>query len=518
VNIDFHFYWKLLLRRFPVMALLFMISLGLAYLFATRLPETYSTSARLLVEAPQIPDSMVESTVRTDAVEQLDIIQQRLLTRANLIDIANRFDVFTDLRTVEPDIIVQRMQRQTRIRRSSGRNQATLMTITFEGRDSQVVANVVNEYVTLVLEANMSFRLGRAENTLDFFEQEVERLASELDSQSIQIAAFRSENAKALPEDQQYRLSRQALLQERLSLLERDLRNTQSERKEIVRIFETTGRLNQPTTFQNMTREQQELVAARADLERALSTYSPENPRVMRMQNVVDRLEAIVAAQTAAVGEGTEEGGATTPEQAMFQATVLQLDNQIENLTGEIQRTLEELEELQANIVASAANRQEIEAMERDYEIIQSRYNSAVANLNEARMSERIETTAQGQRITVIENANVPRLPSGPNRGRIIALGGVLGIALAVGFFLLLEVFNRNIRRPAELVAKFNIKPIATIPYIESKAQETARRVGLILGSLVALVGTPLLLWYIDKTYMPMDLLVRNVLSRLGFI
>ena len=59
-----------------------------------KLPETWSTSARLLVESPQIPDNMVASTIQTDAIEQLDIIQQKLLTRANLIDIANKFQVF----------------------------------------------------------------------------------------------------------------------------------------------------------------------------------------------------------------------------------------------------------------------------------------------------------------------------------------------------------------------------------------------------------------------------------------
>ncbi len=45
----------------------------------------------------------------------------------------------------------------------------------------------------------------------------------------------------------------------------------------------------------------------------------------------------------------------------------------------------------------------QLSALERDYTNIQARYSAAVNNLNSARMSERIETTAQGQRITVIE-------------------------------------------------------------------------------------------------------------------
>ena len=519
MNLDLRFYWKIFLRRFPVMAILFTLCTGLGVVSALRMPESFATSARLLVEEPQIPENMVSSTVRTDAVEQLDIIQQRLLTRANLIDIANRFDVYEDLREVEPDIVVRRMNQDTTIRRSAGRNQATLMTISFRGRSGQVVANVVNEYVTLVLEENASFRIGRAENTLDFFEQEVNRLGEELDAQSVRIATFKSENAAALPEDQSYRLGRQTLLQERLSLLERDLRSSQSQRADLERIFQTTGRVGRENGQALQSPEERQLIAARAELDLLLDTYSTQNPRVTRQQSTVDRLEAIVAAQSAAILETTEASASNvSPAEAMFQANLIEMDNRIDTLSSDVARTQEELSELQGAISASSVNGIQLNALERDYEIIQTRYNAAVANLNQARMSERIETTAQGQRITVVENANVPRLPSGPSQLRVVAMASGMGMALALGFFVLLELLNRTVRRPAELEGRFNVTPIASIPYLESRTRRMVRRMSLVVGSLVALIGVPAALWYIDATYLPLDLLVQNVLQRVGVL
>lgn len=517
MNFDLSFYWKLLLRRFPVMALLFTVCTGLAVFSAMRMPETFTTSARLLVEQPQIPDSMVTSIISTDAVEQLAIIQQRLLTRANLIDIANRFDVYTDLRTAEPDTIVARMLQNTTIQRTAGRSQATLMTISFEGRNGQVVANVVNEYVTLVLEANTSIRMGRAENTLDFFEQEVARLGEELDLQSVQIATFKAENSEALPENQTYRLGRQSLLQERLSRLERDMRTIDGQRDDISRVFDATGQVGQSVSNQALSAEERQLLVARTDLEIALLTYSAENPRVVRQQNVVDRLEAIVANQASEIApeiEGEEEP--LTAAQAMFQATMIEIDSRINTLTEDIEDTQEELDSVQRSIAASSANGIQLDALNRDFAIIQTRYNAAVSNFNQAQVSERIETTAQGQRISVIENATAPRLPSGPNRTRVMMLGAALGAALAGGFFVLLELLNRTVRRPQELVGKFNVTPIATIPYIESRGRKFGRRMVLIIGSLIAVIGAPLMLWYIDTNYMPLDLLVQKVLTRLG--
>lgn len=519
MNFDLYFYWKLFLRRFPVMLLLVTVCGGLGVFSALRVPETFATAARMLVEAPQIPNSMVQSTVQTGAVEQLDIIQQRLLTRANLIDIANRFDVYADLRDTEPDEIVARMKRDTQIRRSAGSGQATLLTISFQGRSGKVVADVVNEYVTLVLEFNIDFRTTRAENTLSFFDEEVSRLGDELDAKSQEIALFKSQNANALPDDQSYRLGRQSLLQERLSLLEKDLRSIKIRKEDLVRLFETTGRIGRPNELQQrQSPEERQLISVRAELELAKSVYSDQNPRVVRMQSTVDRLEAIIAAQAAAALVPEAEEETTSPEEALFQATISDIDNRIVELEADIERTVQELDSLQLAISKSSANGITLQALEREAMVVQTRYDSALSNLNGARMSERIEATAQGQRISVIENANIPGQPSGPNRPRIAALGGLVGIGLAGAYFALLEVLNRTIRRPAEIISRFDVTPIAVIPYIESRGRRFMRRATLVTLTLLVLIGVPLVLWYIDTNYMPLDLLVQKILQRLGIL
>jgi uncharacterized protein involved in exopolysaccharide biosynthesis len=113
--------------------------------------------------------------------------------------------------------VVEQMQEMTSIQSRGGRNQATVITVGFEARSGQIAADVVNEYVTRIIAANVELRTGRAEGTLDFFENEVERLSTELANRSAQISQFQAENADALPADQTFRLSRQAVLQERIA-------------------------------------------------------------------------------------------------------------------------------------------------------------------------------------------------------------------------------------------------------------------------------------------------------------
>ncbi|MEM9600023.1 MAG: chain length-determining protein, partial [Pseudomonadota bacterium] len=407
------------------------------------------------------------------------------------------------------------MKDATTISRYAGRNQATLMTISFQGRSGQIAANVVNEYVTLVLEENSEFRVSRAESTLTFFEQEVERLGEDLDRQSTQIALFKADNIEALPEDQNYRLGRQALLQERVARLERERSATVQQRDEVLRIFESTGMVG-GSAQRLRTPEQEQMIVVEADLERAISIYSENHPRVIRLQARLDRLQAIVTAQLEANAGIQDLESNASPQEFMLQANIAQLDGRLQLIDADLTSTKDELGGLQEAIADSSANGIALSALERDYQNIQARYNAAVNNLNSARMSERIESTAQGQRITVIENAVVPRVPTGPDRPRTAIMGAAFGIVLAGAYFMLLELLNRAIRRPEELISRFEVTPIAVVPYMESRTQRLIRRGSIIATTVLVLLGVPLLLWYIDTQYLPLELIVEKGLDKLG--
>ena len=140
-----------------------------------------------------------------------------------------------------------------------------------------------------------------------------------------------------------------------------------------------------------------------------------------------------------------------------------------------------------------------------------------MSNLAAASNRERIETLSKGQRITVIEQATPPSQPTSPNR-RLIAGGGVaLGTGLAVGVFLLLELLNRAVRRPGDIVRGLSIQPIATIPYLETSAGKTRRRVFQVAVVVALALGIPAALWALHMYYMPLALLTSKVKDRFGF-
>jgi len=510
---DIKFYLTLLKRRLPVMLLLFLMASIAGVVMSQRLPTMYETSAKLLVEDAQISEGVRGSNVQAEAAEQLEVIQQRLLTRVNLLDIARETQAIPELNTMTPDEIVTAMREATSVRRSSGRDRATLMTIQFEGGNPNKVAAVVNRYVTIVLDESVDARVKEARARLEFFEVELENLSAELDEQSAKIVAFKSANSDALPENLSYRLNRQSSLQEALQRAERDLDSAITQRDNIERIFKTNGTLELNSSGPR-TIEEQELEQLKSRM-REFNALSVSNPRVRNLQTRIEALTKIVEEQKLEQLGLTQVNGEQSPQASALDISLGEYDARITALRSEIESTTAELAQINDMIERTPVNGITLAAMEREQENIQNLYSAAVSRLAQARMAERITTTANGERITVIESANVPSTPSSPNRPAVMALGLGVGLGLAAGLFLLLELLNQSIRRPVDVERALEITPLATIPRIESLGRKRLRRFNQILILLSIVVGVPVALWAIDTYYLPLDLIFEQIQDKL---
>lgn len=508
---DISFYLKLLYRRFPAMAALFLLCTCTGIVLALRQPPVYSASAILLVEASQIPSEMVRTTVQVDANEQLAVIQKRLMTRDNLLEVARENRVFPDLSTMHPNDIVREMRSRTQLRRSGGRNRADVMTVRFEGPNPRKVAAVANQYVEIIMEASNEFRSERVGGTLEFFEQEVNALSQQLDEQSAKIVAFKNENADALPEGLGFRLSRQSLLQERLSRAERDLEGLQQQREDIQKIYANTGTLS--TANAASTPAHARLNKLQGQLDAALGIYSNSHPRVRLLQNQISVVEQQI--QSAAAIELAASGSGEAEQVSALDVSLAEIDSRISSVTQQIADTTDALSRLQDAIDRTPANGIALEAMERDQQNLQGLYSGAVQRLSQARMGERIEQSAKGERVTVLEPATVPNAPSGPNRVKIMGAGAAGGVVLAGGLFMLLEMLNMTIRRPADIKRALNITPLATVPRFETQADRRRRRWVQFAMLAVVVIAVPSSLWLVDTYYMPLDVLFEKVMNRL---
>jgi uncharacterized protein involved in exopolysaccharide biosynthesis len=517
---DLKFYFSLFLRRLHWFMLFLVIGSAIGLTLAKVLPPVYVAEARLLVESEQIPGDLAETTVRIEATEQLQIIQQRILTRDTLVDMANRLDVYgadSGARgpRMDTDELVEDMRERIIfvVTGSSRRNEgATLISVGFEAPSARMATTVANELVTLIQREDVGMRTRVARQTLQFFQQEADRLDQELASQGARILEFKEANQEALPDSLEFRRSQQAAAQERQLQVEREisaLKDRRSRMETLRTRLEETGRTPESA---DQTPEEKQLQALEEELATLLSVLAPANPKIKLLQTRVDALRVRVEAQRAFTQDVDEQG---TPLNN-FDLQMEELDGNIEFLIDQRDQLEQRLLQLASSIEATPSNAIALDTLERDYANSRREYDIAVAKRAQAQTGDIIEALRQGQRISVVEQAVIPSEPEKPNR-QLIAAGGIGGgFVLGLAMVVLLELLNKGIRRPVDLTNRLGITPFATLPYYRTRTEGIRRRM-IIFGILgFFLIAIPLGLWAVNTYVISLDRLFDLITQRVG--
>jgi polysaccharide chain length determinant protein (PEP-CTERM system associated) len=516
-NLDVRFYWAVFLRRLPYFLVIAAFLTTAAITVAAILPPVYRSSASMLVEPQQIPDDLAQTTVPVNPYEQAQIIEQRLMTRANLLELAERVGLYAD----QPDLSAGEMVGDIKDRiefigfvpdvtRMRGVPGATIIGVAFEAPTGELANKGANELVNLVLQENVKLRTGRAGDTLQFFEAEVERLAAALERQSERIAEFKTAHVTALPDSLDTRRAQQLREQERLLTLEREEAALRNQRATVVWVYERTGRAAAGAALSS---EEESLQALKSELIQLRAVYAPGTPRIRLLETRIAALEQLVEEQRQARAVPDENGEAAAPLTEL-EVELAPIDERLAFIAEERKMIEATLAELDASVQETPGNEMVLAGLERELATLQAQYNAAVADRGQAQVGERIEVLSKGERFSLIEQPSVPSGPVRPKRMLIAAAGLVGGVGAGLGFVVLMEMLNRSIRRPVDLTAKLGIQPFATVPYIRTLSERRWKRSVIATVLAVIAVAIPAGLLALHNYYMPLDLLFGTVLEQ----
>jgi tyrosine-protein kinase Etk/Wzc len=222
------FLLRMLWRRLPVILLVLLIGLPASVWFALQQPRLYEATAVIQIEAPQVAEQLTGSAAMTTSADsQLDLIQQKLMSRDNLAMIVDRFGLFPGQ---SPSLQVGFLRESVTIIKlidpSQGWRpdvQPSGLAITIRLGDPEQAAAVANEFVREILDEAQTRSEGRAARTLDFFVSEEARVSAEILAVEAQLADFKRINASALPEGLDFQRDRLTSLVESQIALDQQL-------------------------------------------------------------------------------------------------------------------------------------------------------------------------------------------------------------------------------------------------------------------------------------------------------
>jgi polysaccharide chain length determinant protein (PEP-CTERM system associated) len=519
-DFDLRYLMSVFWRRFPVFVATAIVVFCVFAAVAVLLPAKYTASAQVIVESQAIPKSLAQSTVSTGALERIKIIERRLMTRETLLETAERFNVFPDSAAMSPTEIVNAMRENTSFQQvrlggnRRGGGGALAFTISFSSENARTAARVANEFVTRLLEDNVRLRTTRASDTYEFFDQETERLAGEMTAIEAQIVEFKRANQDVLPESLGFRQAKLERTVQRLNVIARERRDLEEKLKILEKAKEDPSLLfsrNRPKTQneKDLAQLEREIVLRRAIL-------AEEHPTIRAMRVRIESLKKIIAAEQEAL-----QAEYADADSAAGAAGVSRIEQEIELARKKLARLDEEAQDLErtvADLERSILETPNIEmalnSLQRNYADLQRQYAQARMKLSASATGEQLELKQQAERLEVIEQASVPEKPDKPNRPLILAMGVGGGFGAGLGVIVLLEMLNRAIRRPSDLVNRLDIQPLAVIPYVYTDDEVRRRRTARITLLVMFVGGAALILTLIHQFYLPLDILAERLMEK----
>jgi uncharacterized protein involved in exopolysaccharide biosynthesis len=145
------------------------------------------------------------------------------------------------------------------------------------------------------------------------------------------------------------------------------------------------------------------------------------------------------------------------------------------------------LEAQRAKVLKLKAVRDEGSVLQRDVESAQRSYEAVLARLNQTSL----ESQTTQSNVNVLTEASAPTAPSSPKVMANTLFSLALGIALAIGAALALEMLDRRVRVIDDLDATLGLPVLGTMPKPNAKRVLGRHKLSLMQQRLVASLPAP---------------------------
>lgn len=449
----------------------------------------YRSTATILIEEQDIPREYVMATVTSYAEHRLQAINQRIMSSARLLEIINRFDLYSDKRrrlTIE-EIIEDMRKKDIRLEtitadvvdpRSGRPTEATIaFTLSYEGKNPVVVQKVANVLASLYLEENIRVTGQQTAGATKFLEAEMISVRSNLLALEREISAFKERNPKSLPELFQFNLQSMDWSERNYMQLKDQLRTLREKESYLSTQLATIA----PDTA---NQDKERLKELRVLLVSLNTRFSDEYPDVIKTKAEIGLLEK----KLQSADSQPEISG--KPDNPAYIA----LSSQLASIQSDIDSTMRQIEELDNNRDEYRQRLEKTPRVEEGYKNLlvernntQAKYDDLMKKFMEAKVAHGLEEEQMGERFTLIDPPRLPEKPVRPNQPIILLIGLMLGLGAAAGTASLQEASDKSVRRSEDLLTSLRFPVLAEIPEIvtEEDLARQKRRRNIILGTVI---------------------------------
>jgi succinoglycan biosynthesis transport protein ExoP len=440
-------------RWYLIVPILAMAIVGVAAAFL--MPVRYTSSATLLVQSSTLPQAIAAGNPDDVIDRRIARIREQVLSRPELIELVNRYQLYPKQRADALSDIVDTMRKAVTISplsaelQQQGNNSNTIaFTLSYSYADPNKAQAVAQDLSEQVLQLAATQTTQQAGASVQFLADQARSLQQQIGEQERQISGIKSANGSILSSagvtmlgggGGSYDVQIAALQRENSQLLtQRNLTRTADTRDPIV-------------------------AQAEAQLAAAQAVYSDDHPDVRLARQRLNEAKALARKNVA-------------------NAPVSAIDEQVSFNNRQIAalRSAQAGESARVNATVGAQSRaplvlQQIAQLQQRLDGLNEQYKGVSDRLFQARAGVKAENEQLGERLSIVDPPVVPDEPSFPKRWMLIAGGPAAGLALGLMLVFLVELILRPIRDPATLTQLFGEDPLGVIPTVTANVHSSKR-------------------------------------------
>lgn len=562
----------LIRRRKKMFISLFLVTILCTLTIVVALPPIYRSQATIVIEAQQIPDEYVKSSITSYAEQRLSMITREILRFKALKDIIQEFDLYSEyLKDKDFGSAVGEMKEAVEIEpissKAGQRSYTVAFVLSYEGEDPEKTFAVVDRLSKLYLQKETETREKQAAATTGFLENELKNLKTQIDVHEKRISEFKQRHIEQLPGSAPANLASLQRLERELDQIRGRVRSLQDRKIYLKGQLANIEPLKpiQTDSGQFASNPHQRLQSLRLSLLRARSRLSPKHPDIKKLTSEIDELERQVGSTDITIGkvkqldklraelkEAKSSKGEIHPDVINLNKQVDQLskdvdrllsqgasaelakqkpdnpayinimtqiisaDLEIKNLTEDLNSTTDLIQNYQGRVEGAPVVEQEFSELTLDYNNAKKRYNEISGKLLQARVAQEMELQQQGEHFTITDPAYVPTRPSKPNRLAIMLLGFVFAAGAGLGGAAIKEALDHTIKNSNEITQFEGVDLLVTMPYTPTSEESRHLWFKRLATATWCLGIVGILLVAVDKLVFPLEDLFSIVFERLA--
>jgi polysaccharide biosynthesis transport protein len=437
-------------RRYYVLACFVVLTIA-GVIGAFALPTTYRSTATLLVQAQDLPASLVDSPASGAVEQRIARIREQVLARGDLIQLIEQNDLYSNERRSKPlSKIIDKMRKSSSVsalagdigQQSSTQSNTVALAMSFDYPDPVKAQVVLQSFVTKFLSMDSEDVENQANLSVRFLEDQANKLQDQIKDIEGQLTALKTTNGAALAANGAPPLIDTGSFSAQITTL-------QNENRQLIAQSRRPSAGGDP------------LSAAEANLASLQSQYSDTHP------DVVAAKERVIELRKIAQQKG-DSGNLITEQIAGNNAAIHQLMEQRD-------ATLARANAAMAGQARAPAIEEQAMQLETRASTLRTQYQTISENLLKAQNSARMATEQRAERLSLVEPANLPDHPYSPDRPLLISIAAAAGLLLGLALALILELAVKPIRSPRQL-EKLGMPVIGVVPLLKQKTRGSRLR------------------------------------------